>query len=105
MAAVPLPLSVKVTPEGRAPVSVSAGAGMPAAVTVTCAGDRMPMLAEAAPVMAGALPELITDTAPLALALVTWAVCVAGSTATPCAYLSGAMGTVCHGVGSRVDHH
>ena len=32
--AVPLPLSVNVTPLGRAPLSVSAGVGKPVAVTV-----------------------------------------------------------------------
>jgi hypothetical protein len=34
MVAVPFPLSVKVTPEGRVPVSVSAGVGEPVVVTV-----------------------------------------------------------------------
>jgi hypothetical protein len=60
--AVPFPLSVKVMPAGRAPVSVSAGAGRPVVVTVTLTGDRIPMLAESALVIAGARAGLITNT-------------------------------------------
>ena len=60
--AVPFPLSVKVMPVGSVPVSVIAGTGTPVAVTVTSAGDRIPMLAELALVITGACPGLITDT-------------------------------------------
>ena len=54
MVAVPLPLSVKVIPAGRAPVSVSAGVGAPVVVTVKLNGAPTIEVADAALVMAGA---------------------------------------------------
>jgi hypothetical protein len=51
--AVPFPLSVKVTPVGSAPFSVSAGVGAPVVVTVKEKGDRIPVDADAGLVMAG----------------------------------------------------
>jgi hypothetical protein len=53
MVAVPLPLSVKVTPEGRAPDSLSAGVGEPVVVTVKAPGVPLVKLVELALVMAG----------------------------------------------------
>ena len=53
MVAVPLPLSVKVIPAGRAPVSVRAGAGSPVVVTVKLKGAPTMEVAEAALVMVG----------------------------------------------------
>ena len=52
--AVPFPLSVKVRPFGRAPVSVMAGAGWPVVVTVALKGAPTIELAVLALVMAGA---------------------------------------------------
>ena len=54
MVAVPLPLSVKVSPAGSAPDSVSAGAGSPVVVTVKLNGVPTIEVAEAALVIAGA---------------------------------------------------
>ena len=60
--AVPFPLSVNVSPAGSAPVSVSAGTGMPVVVTVKPSGARIPIEVESALVIVGACPGLITDT-------------------------------------------
>jgi hypothetical protein len=57
--AVPLPLSVKVTPAGSAPDSDSAGVGTPVAVTVKLAAAPTGKLADAALVNAGAWPTAI----------------------------------------------
>ena len=54
MVAVPLPLSVKVTPVGREPVSVRAGEGAPVVVTVVEKAAPTLEAAELALVMAGA---------------------------------------------------
>ena len=51
--AVPLPLSVKVTPPGRVPVSLRAGVGNPLAVTVNTPALPTWKLVAAALVMAG----------------------------------------------------
>ena len=52
--AVPSPLSTNVTPEGRAPVSLSAGAGTPVVVTTNDCGPPAVKSADAADVTAGA---------------------------------------------------
>lgn len=70
--AVPLPLSVKVTPEGRAPVSERAGGGEPLAVTV-----KEPLL----PTVKVALDALlmvgaVDDAEKLSLAAKAWSVLV-----------------------------
>jgi hypothetical protein len=48
-----LPLSVKVTPDGNAPVSLSAGAGDPLVLTVKLKADPSVAAAVAAEVMVG----------------------------------------------------
>jgi len=52
--AVPLPLSTKVTPLGRAPVSVKLGAGKPLVVTVKVPAEPTVNVVEAPLVIAGA---------------------------------------------------
>ena len=52
--AVPLPLSTKVTPFGKEPVSESAGFGTPLVVTVNVPADPTVKVAPLADVMAGA---------------------------------------------------
>src|SRR5579859_4218537 len=52
--AVPSPLSVNVTPAGRAPVSLSPGDGNPVVVTVNVPGEPAVKVAENAEVIAGA---------------------------------------------------
>ncbi len=52
--AVPLPLSVKVMPEGRAPVSVRAGVGSPVVATVSLKAVPTIEVAALAVVMTGA---------------------------------------------------
>jgi hypothetical protein len=64
--AVPLPLSVKVTPDGSVPDSVMAGVGLPVVVTWKLKGVRMPVLVEAPLVIAGAV-SLVTVTFTLLL--------------------------------------
>ena len=54
MVAVPLALSVKVMPDGRAPDSVRAGTGSPVVDTVKLNGAPTMAVAELALVMAGA---------------------------------------------------
>ena len=54
MVAVPLPLSVKVSPAGSAPDSVIAGVGSPVVVTVKLNAAPTIEVAEAALVMVGA---------------------------------------------------
>ena len=52
--AVPLPLSTKVTPEGSAPVSLSAGVGNPVVVTVKVPAVPVVNVVASALVIAGA---------------------------------------------------
>ena len=57
--AVPLPLSTKLTPLGRFPVSLIAGAGVPVVVTVKLPSVPTVNVVSSADVMAGALPSAI----------------------------------------------
>ena len=56
----PLPLSVKVTPEGSVPVSVSAAVGLPVVVTVNVPAVPTVNVVALALVMAGAVGAAFT---------------------------------------------
>ena len=65
--AVPLPLSTKVIPAGRAPVSVMAGAGSPVVYTVALKAVPTMELAELALMMVGATCSVRVSDAPAAM--------------------------------------
>jgi hypothetical protein len=63
--AVPLPLSWKLTPLGRTPVSFSVGVGVPLAVTVNPPADPAVNVVLAALMIAAGVPVTVRLTVPL----------------------------------------